>query len=235
MGALGDGEGAPSPPSDPVLTVADGLDIIDENDLVILPDAAVGPSDNKVFQDFTVTAKEDGGTVELEARASGLLFIAPVEAVPAVVDNAETPDVDETAAAVLPENGQKGLRDNPISRVDFYAAVNATDGSDGSTALKFIGSVNGASAGAEDYDSREIGDVDFVANNSRRFIYTLEMSAADFLAIVGGKGDYGEADADEGEADAVASDEGAIVAFAVKDNKGVALASPATDLFVDNK
>ena len=44
---------------------------------------------------------------------------------------------------------------------------------------------------------------DTVGIDSRRFIYTLEMSAADFLAIVGGKGDFGEADKDTDNTDAV--------------------------------
>ena len=46
------------------------------------------------------------------------------------------------------------------------------------------------------------------------------MSAADFLAIVGGKGDYGSRGANIEDDDTVGESEGAIVAFAVKDNEG---------------
>ena len=95
----------------------------------------------------------------------------------------------------------------------------------------FIGSMPGAAAGAEDYASTEGGEKD-----QRRYIYSIMMSKADFLAIVGAKNDYG--DAYGPEEDAVEAVEGAIVAFGVRademgDAKGIAYASAAVALVVE--
>ena len=211
-GVVSAGAASPVDPVAPDLGEADGFDL---SAATIPADADVEGSDRKVFQTFVVTAEEDGGTVEIEATASGTLFEAPTPEVP------EDPDTEATEF-VAGEEGQQGLRDNPISRVDFYAAVNMEDGSNGRDALKFIGSVPGASAGAED----EVVD----GTAMRNYIYSMEMSAADFLAIVGGKGDYGEADGTDGN---IGADEGAIVAFAVSDNMGVALYAPPVALVVE--
>ena len=184
--------------------------------------AGVTDDDKKVFTSFTLTSPDStvssGGTVELHATASGRHFIMPVVA---VADDASTPNIDETVAEVV---GREGLRDNPISRVDFYAAVDRQVGSDGNEALKYIGSVSGSSAGPEDFDSDDDN-----TNDSRRYVYTLQMTAADFLAIVGGNRDYGAGTPN----DSFAKGDGAIVAFAVKDNKGVALYSAPMEFLVE--
>ena len=211
-GVVSEGATSPVDPVDPDLGADDGFDLIAD---VIGSEVDVENSDRKVFQTFVVTAKEDGGTVEIEATASGTLFEKPTP---------EVPEDDDTDAIelVAGEEGRQGLRDNPISRVDFYAAVNMEDGSSGRDALKYIGSVPGASAGAEDVAVNGV--------TMRNYIYSMEMSAADFLAIVGGKGDYGEDNEMEGDIHAL---EGAIVAFAVSDNEGVALYAPPVALVVE--
>ncbi len=208
----------------PGVTVAPGLEIAAGFDLTA--DAidegteddpgAASADDSKIFTSLTADSTSvAGGVVTLEAWATGPLgFLAPISP---VADDPTT-DADEAVVGVA---GMQGLRDNPISRVDFYAAV-ATDGGNGREALKFIGSVSGASAGAIDYDGNRDGNAATTDNDSRSFIYSLEMSEAEFLAIVGGEDDYGTEE-----------DEGAIVAFAVKDNKGVALASDAFGLIVE--
>ena len=113
-----------------------------------LDPSVVTAKDRKVFEMFVAEAEVDDGVVELTATASGPLFLAPIDAAEPVPDNTETPDVNEAVAAVTPVPGSQGLRDNPISRVDFYALV-ATDkdGGNGRDALKFIGSTPGGAAG----------------------------------------------------------------------------------------
>ena len=193
----------------------------------IAADATATADDRKVFLTLTAAASVKSGTVELKATASGTHFLAPTPQ--ELGDNPDTPDTVETdfeitAAAV----GAQGLRDNPLTRVDFYAAVNAEDGGNGRTALKYIGSVNGGTAGAEDFDA---DTTDTTPLDSRRFIYELKMSAADFLAIVGGDDDYGVAN----ETDGVQDTEGAIIAIGVGDNENVGFSSAAVELVVEDK
>ena len=219
-GAVGAG-GAVAPPTF-TLTAADGFDespatIPSGGSGVTAADVnGVTAADRSVVTGFVVTSPDStvssGGTVELMATASGPKFVMPAVAVPG---SPGPPPV----AAVPEVVGQRRLRDNPISRVDFYAAVD-TDGSDGDEALKYIGSVDGGLAGAEDY-------VD-AGNNMRRYIYTLSMTAAEFLAKVGGTGDYGTGMPNN----AWTAGDGAIVAFAVKDNKGVALRAVPMEIVV---
>ena len=182
------------------------------------------PADRKVFQTFSATAttKESAGTVTLEAKAEGSHFTAPTAGT--VDDPATTPDEGADGT-----NGTQGLRDNPLTRVDFYATVD-NDGGNGRSALKYIGSVSGSAAGAQDYDSNTDDDND--ANDSRRYIYSLTISKADFFAIVGGKGDYGVVE--DGTADNTVddTDEGAIIAFGVRDDKGLAVQAVPADLYV---
>ena len=216
------GEGmsaAPATPTDPTptdLTVADNgfdtsADPIAQGTLAAPTPATA--ADSKVFQTLATTFADStvskGGTVEIIVTATGTSgFVAP-RAPTDTIDNADTADFDEAAGAA----GTQGLRDNPLTRVDIYAAVDR-DGGGGTEALMFIGSIAGSAAGAEDFDPTP--DDTTNDEDSRRFIYTMEMSAPDFLASVGGKGDY----------------TGDIVAFGVKDNKGVAFATAAEDLTV---
>ena len=61
----------------------------------------------------------------------------------------------------------------------------------GNDALKYIGSVNGAAAGSQD-GNFDAATVPPMTRWTRADTSTeLEMSRADFLAIVGGKGNYG--------------------------------------------
>ena len=224
-GALGDGAGGAVTITPALaLTVADnGFDISAD----ALPGADGSDADDrKVFQTLVAAAGVKSEMVELKATATGTLFTAPTPAV--LGDNPATTDVVETdfeiTAAV---DGVQGLRDNPISRVDFYAAVNAEDGGNGRTALKYIGSVNGATAGAEDFDTEGSA----AGIDSRRYIYELKMSAADFLAIVGGDDDYGADD----DNDTVDDTDGAIIAIGVGDNENVGFSSSAVELTVEEK
>ena len=233
-GALvGDGTDAVAVTFDPVLSVDDDgfditagtIDVADDDNAAAVADS-VDAGDRKVFQTLTADAGVKSGTVELEATATGTLFTAPTAAV--FGDDPGTTDVVETDFVTTDAvDGTQGLRDNPISRVDFYAAVDAEDGGNGRTALKFIGSVNGATAGAEDFDSED--GTDDGTNDSRRYIYSLEMSEAAFLAIVGGDDDYGE----DGTGDALEDVEGAIIAIAVGDNENVGFSSAAVALVVE--
>ena len=107
--------------------------------------------------------------------------------------------------------------------MDFYASV-ARDGGDGDDALKYIGSIDGAVAGAVDVDTDDDG-----TDDTRRFIYELEISKAAFLAKVGGDDNYGNTTFD---GTATAASEGTYIAFAVKDDKGIALQTTAAELYV---
>ena len=234
LGALGDGVGGAVTITPPLALAVDtdGFDIVAEANGIVVPDNAnagvvadsVEASDRKVFQTLVAAAAVKSGTVELKATASGTHFLAPTPAV--FGDNTATADTVETDFVVTNAvAGQQGLRDNPLTRVDFYAAVNAEDGGNGRTALKYIGSVNGGTAGAEDFDATNTPGA---APDSRRFIYELKMSAADFLAIVGGDDDYGADD----DNDTVDDTDGAIIAIGVGDNENVGFSSPAVELTV---
>ena len=211
---------ATAPPDDvtPVVTEADAeADGFAQQDAeVIGADITVESVDTRVFQGFadTVTMKSD--VITLRATATGTLFKAPKPTV--FGDNPDTDMVETDHVVTAGVAGMQGLRDNPITRVDFYAAVapgggaglppNTTD----ALLLMFIGSVGGDAAGAEDFAS----DVEGTVNDSRRYIYEMKISEDDFLAMVGDDdGDYGD---------------GEIVAFAVKDNKGIALSGGGEDL-----
>ena len=150
--------------------------------------------------------------ITLRATATGTLFTAPIPTVRG--DNPDT-DAVETNFEVTPGvAGTQGLRDNPITRVDFYAAVAAIDGGAGTGFFKFIGSVPGSAAGAHDVTVND--------NDVRQYIYEMEISKAAFLAIAGDDdGDFGAEDT-----------AGSITAFAVKDNKGVAMATNGAALTV---
>lgn len=209
------------------LTVADnGFDLnagqIDAPDQAASVDQVFPDSAYTVFQTLAASTDVDDGVVELTATATGTLFVKPT--VTTEFSDGGTPDDTTDDTAQVLSQATEGLRDNPISRVDFYAAVD-TDGGNGREALKYIGSVNGATAGAEDFDTE--GSAEGI--DSRRYIYTLEISEADFLEIVGGDADYGQDD----DNDTVDATDGAIVAFAVKDDKGVALSSSAAELTVE--
>ena len=149
---------------------------------------------NEVFQTFTVEDDEsDDDVLELRATITGTAGYT--RAVAAVADDPATTDVDETVAAV---DGVEGLVDNPVSRVDFYAAValdNVSGGTDnkvppvpdgaGNEALLYLGS--SIVAGAEDF----IADPAGTPTPSRRYVWGIDMSGADFLeAVDGDAGDY---------------------------------------------
>ncbi len=145
------------------------------------------PAYDKVFQTFTVDETvEDDGVVELRAELAGTnAFSKAVEAVEA--DDANNIEF----AAEVP--GVEGLASNPVSRVDFYAAValrkvsSAEGAADrippvaygvGSDALKLIASVNGNTAGSAD----DAG--------VRTYVYGIDISTDAFLEAVGGSGDF---------------------------------------------
>ena len=173
---------------------------------------------DEVFQSFSAmeTSVEDD-VIELRAKIEGTTgFKKAVEAVEA--DGTVVPAV-EGAPEV---RGMEGLVNSPVSRVDFYAAVRlrkeTSDPNDvddrvppvpygaGLEALVFIGSVDAAAA------------VDNDDGTSREYFWEVDVSRADFLAAVGGTGDY---------------EEGDIIAFFVNSD-GVALHSAAaTDVTVE--
>ena len=113
--------------------------------------------------------------------------------------------------------GREGLRDNPLTRIDFYATTTtfdidliANEGVDArETTLKYIGSVDGSAAGAQDFYAN-VNDDGTTDNDSRKYIYVMTISESALADMVGSKGDY----------------TGYIVAFGVKDDKGVALYAP---------
>ena len=181
------------------------------------------PAYNEVFQTFDAsdTSVEDD-VIELRAEIVGTRgYSAAVEEV--VADPTADPPVE--AAAEVP--GQEGLVDNPVSRVDFYAAValrnvSSTNTDDrvppvpygnGLEALVYIGSAT--AAGAEDFTPTG-GDP------SRKYVWGIDVSRADFLDAVGGEDDYGDS-----------TDAGNIVAFAVTSD-GVALQATAAEVVVEN-
>ena len=138
------------------------------------------------------------GVVRLEARAIGTLgFEAPTPAIAA--DEDATPAIAGRRWRCL---GTQGLRDNPLSRVDFYAAVDTDGGARvdggwhvgtqvhrfGERCYRWRNRLRWRLPSDDNPDEPDTTD-----NDTRAFIYFLEMSEADFLAIVGGKGDYGAA------------------------------------------
>ena len=166
---------------------------------------------DEVFQRFVVIDDEsDEEALELRATIMGRdtykMAVAGVEAVPATNGNPGVPGTAGTA-------GVEGLVNNPVSRVDFYAAVELDDISsgggtpagadkvppkpdgDGTDALVFLGSSN--AAGAEDGKCDHDGDRADVDNTDsgataprscRMYTWGLDMSGADFLEITGGDG-----------------------------------------------
>ena len=159
--------------------------------------------------DLAVTV-EDDEVVELRATVAGQWFVEAVEEVEAV----EATDDTEAIEAEDAVPGMDGLRDNPLSRVDFYATVVTGDAgtddqpNDDPIVLHFVASAPALAGVLTDYDS---GDDD--TNDARRFTYSADLTAAAFRAAVG---------IDEDDDDNYV---GVIVAFAVKDNKGLALQS----------
>ena len=94
-----------------------------QNAATFAADAAdVAYARDEVFQTFTVEDDEDDEDM-LELRATITGTVAYEDAVAAVVDDPATTE-DETAAA---EDGTEGLVNNPVSRVDFYVAVDLKD------------------------------------------------------------------------------------------------------------
>ena len=192
------------------------------NDNKATDDSSIRYARNQVFQSFTVVDDEaDDDVLELRATISG--SAGYTKAVAGAVDDADTEDTDEGKAAVA---GVEGLEDNPVSRVDFYAAVDlknvgttdvnrvppVPDGPNATAtdneALVFLGSSN--AAGAEDFvDDQDNADpADDV--DMRKYVWGLDMSGADFVEIAGDEGNY------------------TIVAIAVN-SAGVAIAATTTE------
>ena len=186
-------------------------------------DADDAPAYDEVFQSFSAedTSVEDD-VIELRAEIVGTVGY---EAATAAVTG--DLDADPVVPDVAAEDGMEGLVNNPVSRVDFYAAVLLRDVSStnavdrlppvpygtGTEALVFIGTVT--AAGAVDFV-----DADNNEEASRKYVWGIDVSRADFLAAVGGDadGDYTT---------------GNIIAFAVNSD-GVALYSaPVTSVTVD--
>ena len=154
----------------------------------------VDDSDRETFTEFTAEVDQSGGDVEVTVEASGRFFVMPVVEVAAVEDDAGTADVDETVEGVDEVVGREGLRDNPLTRIDFYASTGTfdIDGDDDTdeTVLKYIGSVGGSAAGAQDYDGDLDDDDATTDNDSRKYIYTMTISESALADAVGSKGDY---------------------------------------------
>ena len=168
-------------------------------------DAKILYARDQVFQTFEVEdADDDDDALELRATITGAASY--VKAVAGVADNATTTDVDEGKDAVA---GVEGLVNSPVSRVDFYAAVELKDVSSTNTAdrvppvpdgpamavadneaLVFLGSAN--AAGAEDFthngpDGAPGGGDDYAA---RKYTWGIDMSGAAFVEIAGDEGNY---------------------------------------------
>ena len=155
-------------------------------------------SRDEVFQTFMVTDDdEDADVLELRAEIVGTAGYTVAKAA-VLGDNPATPDAVETTfvvtAAVI---GVEGLVNNPVSRVDFYVAVDlkdtpgdnrvppAVDGA-GTEALKFIGSAS--AAGAEDFMADPNSTPDDAGDDvaSRKYVWGIDMSGADLLEAVDG-------------------------------------------------
>ena len=182
--------------------------------------AAVLFERDEVFQTFAVVDDEsDDDALELRATITGTTGYEDAVAAVAGVDANGDGDFDDDGdtAPVTAEDGTEGLVNNPISRVDFYAAValkniGETDnnrvppavGGAGDEALKFLGSAS--AAGAE--DDSDAG--------TREYVWGIDMSGADFLeAVDGDMGNY------------------RIFAIAVNSD-GVAISAVSGDIAVDD-
>ena len=174
----------------------------------------VDDSDRETFTEFAAEVEQSGGDVAVTVEASGRFFVMPVVGVDAVIDDADT-DADESADAIVEVVGREGLMNDPLERIDFYATTVTfdIDGDDEKeTVLKYIGTVDGADAIVDDFDNDIDELAETTAHDSRKYIYTLTISESALADMVGSKGDYLA---------------GHIVAFGVKDDKGVALYAPA--------
>ena len=182
-------------------------------------DEALTYARDEVFQTFTVEDdKSDADVLELRATITGTTGYT--EAVAEVVAD---PTADPPIEAVAAVPGVEGLVNNPVSRVDFYASValknvGTTDvnrvppapGGVGDEALLFLGSAS--AAGAEDFDATP----DAEGGESRRYIWGIDMSGADFLeAVDGDAGNY------------------RVFAIAVNSD-GVAISAVSADIAVDD-
>ena len=185
--------------------------------------ASVEGSDRKTFTGFEAEVDQSGGDVEVTVKASGPFFVMPVVEVTAVPDDPQTMDIDETVEGVDPVTGSEGLRDNPLTRIDFYATtetfdIDGVDNANGDdVVLKYIGSTDAATAGARDFDGNTDNNAATTDNDSREYIYTMTISESALADAVGSKGEY----------------IGHIVAFGVKDNNGAALSAPAVPVEID--
>ena len=103
-----------------------------DNQTTADPGVAIRYARDEVFQDFVVEDDEDDNDA-LELRATIRGTRGYMEAVAQVLgDNPATDDVTETDFELVEEvQGVEGLVNNPVSRVDFYAAV-LLDDADGS-------------------------------------------------------------------------------------------------------
>ena len=161
---------------------------------------------DQVFQTFEVEDDEsDDDALELRATITGSAGYKKAAAgVVGVAATATAPAVEEKA----PTPGVEGLARNPVSRVDFYAAVELKDVSSsnnadrvppvadgpGATAadneaLVFLGS--SSAAGAEDF-THNAGTPDDDSDDyaARKYTWGIDMSGADFVEIAGDEGDY---------------------------------------------
>ena len=183
----------------------------------------VDDSDRETFTGFAAEVDQSGGDVEVTVEASGRFFVMPVVE---VLEVDADPDADPPVVgvdAVAEVVGKEGLRDNPLTRIDFYATTKTfdIDGEDNANGddvvLKYIGSVDGSAAGAEDFDANIDNDAATTDNDSRKYIYTMTISESALAEAVGSKGEYS----------------GHIVAFGVKDNDGAALSAPAVPVEIE--
>ena len=185
--------------------------------------ASVVDSDRETFTGFAAEVDQSGGDVEVTVKASGRFFVMPVVEVGEVTaEPTATPPV-EAVEGVDPVTGSEGLRDNPLTRIDFYATTETfdIDGMDNDNGddvvLKYIGSMDAATAGARDYDANIDNNAATTDNDSREYIYTMTISESALADMVGSKGEY----------------TGHIVAFGVKDDKGAALSAPAVPVEIE--
>ena len=79
-------------------------------------------------------------------------------------------------------------------RINFYATTGTfdIDGDDDTneTVLKYIGSVDGSAAGAQDFDANLDNDAATTNNDSRKYIYAMTISESALADAVGSKGEY---------------------------------------------
>ena len=166
--------------------------------------AAVTYERDEVFQTFSADETSvDGSTVELRAEIEGTAeYAAAVAAVAGVDANGDGDFTDDgDTAPVAAVDGTEGLVNNPVSRVDFYAAValknvgttttdrvppvaDGTPGTIGDTeALVFLGSASGAGAVDSVDDQGTTDTADDV--NMRKYVWGIDLSGAEVLAAVG--------------------------------------------------